>query len=421
MNENNFGINRRKFLKNSAAILSLVGIESAFNQKIFPNKLAADMFKNEKVYPLAITMWDFSWLERRWPGAGYEDWDKILDELLERGYNAVRIDAFPHLIGEDPFKEWTLLPVWDQQVWGSPAINKVTIQPYLNTFVSKCKERKIKVGLSSWYREDSDNVRMKITSPEKMAANWIKVLEMLEKDNLLDAILYVDLCNEWPGDIWAPYFKNEPNIWGYWHTDKSMEWMESALQTMRKNYPFIPLLFSFDNPNYQLYVDKKPPIDIAEHHVWMVQQNEGEFYKVVEYNYGRFSPQGYINIAERAEKLYKSRPDYWKNLLVKAIKKLAAEASAAGYPLITTECWGIVDYKDWPLLSWDWVKELCELGTITAASTGQWIAIATSNFCGPQFVGMWRDIEWHKRLTGIIKSSVIKHELLNKKIVKVMN
>jgi hypothetical protein len=24
--------------------------------------------------PLAITMWDFSWLERRWPGAGYEDW-----------------------------------------------------------------------------------------------------------------------------------------------------------------------------------------------------------------------------------------------------------------------------------------------------------------------------------------------------------
>ena len=21
----------------------------------------------------AVTMWDFSWLERRWPGAGYED------------------------------------------------------------------------------------------------------------------------------------------------------------------------------------------------------------------------------------------------------------------------------------------------------------------------------------------------------------
>jgi sugar phosphate isomerase/epimerase len=39
-------------------------------------------------------MWDFSWLERRWPGAGYENWDEALDELTERGYNAVRIDAF---------------------------------------------------------------------------------------------------------------------------------------------------------------------------------------------------------------------------------------------------------------------------------------------------------------------------------------
>lgn len=25
-------------------------------------------------HPLAITMWEFSWLERCWLGAGYEDW-----------------------------------------------------------------------------------------------------------------------------------------------------------------------------------------------------------------------------------------------------------------------------------------------------------------------------------------------------------
>jgi len=48
--------------------------------------------------PLAITMWDFSWLERRWPGAGYEDTALALDELKARGYDAVRIDAYPHLI-----------------------------------------------------------------------------------------------------------------------------------------------------------------------------------------------------------------------------------------------------------------------------------------------------------------------------------
>ncbi len=63
--------------------------------------------QQEQVFhPRAITMWDFSWLERRWPGAGFEDWDLALDELTERGYNAVRIEAYPHLVGVNPTKEW---------------------------------------------------------------------------------------------------------------------------------------------------------------------------------------------------------------------------------------------------------------------------------------------------------------------------
>ena len=74
-------------------------------------------------------------------------------------------------------------------------------------------------------------------------------------------------------------------------------------------------------------------------------------------------------------------------------------------PLITTECWGVVDYKDWPLLKWDWVKDLCALGVQHAASTGQWLAIATSNFCGPQFAGMWRDKAWHQQLTQTLSQS----------------
>src|ERR1700709_2850137 len=64
--------------------------------------------------PLAIAMWDFSWLERRWPGGGYENWNRALDELVERGYNAVRIDAFPHLVSAGPRRAWELVPVWTQ-------------------------------------------------------------------------------------------------------------------------------------------------------------------------------------------------------------------------------------------------------------------------------------------------------------------
>ena len=80
-------------------------------------------------------------------------------------------------------------------------------------------------------------------------------------------------------------------------------------------------------------------------------------------------------------------------------------------PLITTECWGIVDYKDWPLLKCEWVKDLCALGARRAAGSGRWLAIATSNFCGPQFVGMWRDVAWHQQLTREIKAAVIAPDL----------
>lgn len=373
----------------------------------------------KNIKPLAIAMWDFSWIERRWAGAGYEDWDKALDELKERGYNAVRIDAFPHLVAENATREYTLLPVWDQQVWGSPAINNVQIQPSLNTFIRKCKERKIKVALSSWYREDVENIRMKITSPEKMAENWIKTLESIDKEGLLDAVVYVDFCNEWPGYIWAPFFKNEKNIWGYWESEVSLKYMRRSIEVFSEKFPEIPVLYSFDNQKVELYAKKDLSFfDLFEHHVWMVQQNNSEFYVKVGYPTGLFDSQGYKNVVAKAENLYREKPEYWKKLLTDKIDFLAINAKKANRTLITTECWGIVDYKDWPLLNWEWVKELCEIGTKRAAASGQWVGIATSNFCGPQFVGMWRDVAWHKRLTKIIKSSKVDESCINEKLRK---
>ena len=48
-------------------------------------------------------MWEFSWLVRRIaPEAEYADWDTVLDELTDRGYDCIRIDAFPHLIAAGP-------------------------------------------------------------------------------------------------------------------------------------------------------------------------------------------------------------------------------------------------------------------------------------------------------------------------------
>ena len=337
-----------------------------------------------------------------------------LDELTERGYNAVRIEAYPHLVGVNPTKEWVLDEVWNQQDWGSPDRIKVQVQPALNEFIRKCGERDIRVGLSSWYRTDTTHQEMTITTPEIMAQRWINTLKTIEDAGLLDNILYVDLCNEWPGNIWAPFFNAQyPKVyWGQWDAPESMEWMKKAIALVREAYPDLPLVFSTDSQDLWRFKNDLSYFDLVEHHIWMANQNQGEFLKAIDYKNGRFDPQAYKNVQANAERVYREKPDYWSGLLIKQIDAMAETARGIGKPLITTECWGIIDYKDWPMLKWDWVKDLCEMGVKEAAATGQWVGIATSNFCAPQFVGMWRDVEWHRRLTTLIKSSSINPELL---------
>ena len=407
-------MNRREFLTGAAStVMASNAAAKSLNPATPPRVLpvTADSASAAGKHPYAITMWEFSWIERRWPGAGYEDWDQALDQLLERGYNAVRIDPFPHLLAADPYKTWTLLPRWNTQRWGSPDVNRIVLLPALFDFLGKCRDREIMVGLSTWYRKDDADTRMTITGPDVMAANWIKTLDLISQAGHIDSILYTDLCNEWPGDDWAPFVM--PHMtYGDWDKPASLDYMRKAIVLVRARYPHMPLLFSCstDNPEGFLAHDLSY-FDLLDPHIWMAQQNDGEFYTLCEYNYAPFDSKGYTNLSLKAENVYRARPEYWQKALVQAIDRHAEVSRKMKMPLLTTECWGVVDYKDWPLLKWDWVKDLCALGVGRAASSGQWLAIASSNFCGPQFVGMWRDKAWHQHLTHAIKSAEIAADL----------
>ncbi len=74
--------------------------------------------------PYGVTMWGFSWVTRRCGDeAEYANWDTVLDELVERGYGCVRIDALPQLIAAGPdgrvLETATILPQDDHFLWGN--------------------------------------------------------------------------------------------------------------------------------------------------------------------------------------------------------------------------------------------------------------------------------------------------------------
>lgn len=356
-------------------------------------------------------MWDFSWLERRWDGAGYEDWDRALDELVERGYDAVRIDAYPHLIAAGAEQEWRLRPQWNQEDWGAAEATTVRVLPALLEFIAACRDRGVLVALSTWMRQDEQETRMLITTPEDLARVWSATLDHVVAAGLADAIYFVDLGNEFPLPVWAPYMYRAGTRATMLSRESSWvkRWLNDSVRTLRAVHPNFRYTLSSCRELRPLPGDDLGELDLLELHIWMSSNETSDFADRIGYHIdsSAFDPQAYVPLSGPAELLYRSAPEFWLGKLGDHIQLVAEWSRDVGLPVVTTECWGVINYKDGPQRDWGWVKELCEFGVTTSAATGRWEAIATSNFCGPQFVGMWRDVEWHQRLTQIIKNSSV--------------
>lgn len=346
-------------------------------------------------------MWDFSWLERRGPSDGYGDWSRGLDELAERGYNAVRIDAYPHLIAAG-IERATLAPVWSVHEWGSTKPIEVSPLPALVEFIEQCALRGIRVGLSTWFRQDQADTRRSILTPEDHARVWLETVARLRSAGVIGSVIYVDLCNEFPGELWAPFFDNRPDSSWNSMTPRALTWMESAVRAFREKEPEIPVTVSIVGFDPQVR-ERWQFMDFLEPHIWMAQSSD--FLERIGGNYNNFDYTGYAALAKGAEALFRAEAPHWQKLLQQRIQGWADIARACHRPLVTTECWAVVNYRDWPGLDWGWVKELCAYGVEQALHTGCWAGVATSNFCGPQFAGMWHDVAWHQRLTTKIRTA----------------
>jgi hypothetical protein len=371
----------------------------------------------------ACAMWDFSWLvRRRDPTPEYADWDKILDELVLRGYNCVRIDAFPHLIAHDQQEknqeDFTMLPLQKNFMWGNQEPIQVNPRKALIDFFYKAKARNLKIGLSTWLTPDESQRRNQIKRPADFARIWNETLGLLKQNNLLDLVLWVDICNEFPLDIWAvgaaqeifgspaetpkKMFERHQNTYNPQVAKDVQRYFTECITSLKEAFPNIAFTFSFTSLLIKQFGQLDlSQFDLIDAHIWT--SDDPKFKRSTWQNL----PLALVNFgvqlhAWRARQMFPKYQKEWVNILEQQTDAWSAIADQYKIPLFTTEGWGPVNYNDispnGQQGEWDWVKTICAEGARMAVRKG-WKGICSSNFCQPHFKGMWNDVYWHQKVT----------------------
>jgi len=377
----------------------------------------------------AVTMWEFSWLVRRTGNeAEYADWDKVLDELAERGYNCIRIDSFPHLVARGPdgevVKQFTILPQSSSFMWGNHRPVQVEPRSALVEFIGKAADRGIYVGLSSWYNHDTLGRVHMIQSPEDYARIWLETLDLLSDAGLHGRIVWVDICNEFPLSRWAPgpyanifQSKRLGDLWMVLNLSRKWDegvkqrmknYFDGAIEPLREKYPALKYTFSFQVfGSRQMQELDASAFDLAEVHIWVSDYMQWMFRTgqiLMHIGFPKY-PMNLRIHAKRMANLYPKHREEYVRMLEARIAFWAQWGKKNGIPLFTTEAWGPINYSDIAPAGtgaeWDWVKDIAEQGVRMASERG-WQGICTSNFCQPHFPGMWADVGWHKRITDLI-------------------
>jgi len=378
--------------------------------------------------PVALAMWDYSWLLRRYPGGGFEDWDRALDDLISRGYNAIRIDCFPQFIGADDLgaiHSEIHLPVKGKRraLWGNEYSVDITPLESLITFLHKCAERKVAIVLASWFLGHGTSIHQEFSGAEGLIRAWDQTLSLIQSHDLLQDVLYVDLLNEYP--LWHGYqwlhdqlnaispiddthfdFLNKSKTKRY--TDDQILYyncfLNTVLRSLKTKWPSTRFMASQTNTLNTPWSDQDTSLfDVLDIHLWMVYHQ----------SFSEHSSYFSAIHSGRDKRLqldaYKKMLDYWrrnKTDMTKWLSQGVADrkslADDLDVPVGCTEGWGSVMWPYDQHLDWTFIKESGLAGAELGAKHG-YAFNCSSNFTHPHFTSLWNDIDWHREVTRIIR------------------
>jgi len=360
---------------------------------------------------LTIAMWDQAFLLRHGPGGSFQDFDRVLDETIERGYNTVRLDPMLQWIDlsqaetilhwpdpKKPFIPWN----WNTEV-------KAPVGRWLIDFMEKLLSRPfLHYTLSAWWATGSEGPPM-LREPRTHAEGaemWVKMLLDWKARFGFERLVYVDLANE------VPYFF--PGFMDRFKQAVGKQWWEmpaftpeaiaflaqelgDAMKILQREFPelrftasihgdlrWLDVPLEFDCLDVHFYSDADPR--------WTNRTRFNEFGPKMFH-----SADWHAEFSERTRKAHASIAPMLRARQRSKLADFAASAHRRGAPLTTSESWSSWYMYDTPEMDWAWLLEWAEWSVEDAIEFGMW-GWTPHNYVQPQFAN-WNDLRWHQRLT----------------------
>jgi len=365
---------------------------------------------------LTLAMWDQAYLLRHAPGGSFADWNRVLDETVERGYNTVRLDPMPQwidLADPDRVLNWPdpkqpFLP-WD---W-----NTAVVAPagrWLIEFMELLLARpSLHYTLSCWWfcnlpgssLQGPPVLRLPRTHAEG-AELWAEQLREWRRRFGFERLVYVDLANE------VPYFF--PGFLDRLKKEHGLDWgsgapftaeqaqaiaaeLNAPLAALRREFPSVRFTASIHGD--LRWLDVPLELDCLDVHFyadadrrWTQRTNFGE---LMPHLFTR--DDWHAEFSDRCRQTAKAVAPMLRQRQRAKLMRFAAWGAERGMPLTTTESWSTWYYFDSPALDWGWLLDWAEWSVDDAVAAGMW-GWTPHNYVAPQFAN-WRDVAWHRRLT----------------------
>lgn len=156
---------------------------------------------------LAITCWDYAWPLGRDYGAVPGAVEARLDEAVARGFNAVRMDPYPHLVATPAngvhLDRCEILATADPRRRLPGGAQTVPIRRALRRFLDAAAERDLKICFSGFFMPDSRARRSFVRRPGDFVNVWAQTLDLVRNWGHLERIVALDFCHHFPFPPWS--------------------------------------------------------------------------------------------------------------------------------------------------------------------------------------------------------------------------